>query len=596
MQRGWSLDEYSKSLQSDSFSEFLMKAVEIYPDGPVSAIFRPYLEQCKEVGRQENLKEDLLRILNLAGERLIPEVVASAKIISVEIDASVRMAATAPKAILEKVMETEKNLCGRWGYANIPSKLIGPKNTCLSPYIDLGQVKKEVFTKDFLDLSGDNEILINNKVITNNKRKNRIVGLAILEVVRSYDFKDKDVLDIRCTDGAYCFYAESQGAKKVVGINRDNSEIQSRLKSTLNSKVTFLKNGFYGLEQEINQKFDVVMCFNLLQTSRYPFLLMRTLSRLMKEDGELILECDYLNGFDSIPILFCPLGSESPVSSTSCTFFNKLGLVNALTSFGFHSFEFKKEVKIPVAKTREYWQFDISGKGDLHAIESAAGSLVMTCKWNPKITDQDKRYLTDLVPGTYIMDGWDAGLIQDNFPEQLTNEEIVSRNRAQTASLSEAYHFSELKHQEFRSAVIDRDNAISDMHSELSKYSVELENIRQTLIERTFLLEQTTTALDLANKELDTRTQELVENRQDLASRSELLEQTTTALDLANKELDTRTQELVENRQDLASRSKLLDDSNLALSKVTDELILLRDLLFERTQMLEVLLAEKKSI
>jgi predicted amino acid-binding ACT domain protein len=220
----------------------------------------------------------------------------------------------------------------------------------------------------------------------------------------------------------------------------------------------------------------------------------------------------------------------------------------------------------------------------------------MTCKWNPKITDQDKRYLTDLVPGTYIMDGWDAGLIQDNFPEQLTNEEIVSRNRAQTASLSEAYHFSELKHQEFRSAVIDRDNAISDMHSELSKYSVELENIRQTLIERTFLLEQTTTALDLANKELDTRTQELVENRQDLASRSELLEQTTTALDLANKELDTRTQELVENRQDLASRSKLLDDSNLALSKVTDELILLRDLLFERTQMLEVLLAEKKSI
>jgi SAM-dependent methyltransferase len=521
MQRGWGLDKYSISLQSDSFSEFLVKAIEIYPDGPVSAIFSPYLEQCKEVGRQENLKEDLSRILSLAGERLIPEVVTNAKIISVEIDASVRIAATAPKLILEKVMETEKNLCDRWGYEDIPLKLIGPANICLSPYINLGQVEEEIATNEFLELSSNNEILVNNKVITNSKGKNRIVGLAILETLRNYDFKGKDVLDIHCTDGAYCFYAESQKAKQVVGINRNHSEIQGRLKSALKSNVTFKKNGFYGVEQKINQKFDVVMCFNLLQTSKYPFLLLRTLSRLMKADGELILECDYLNRYNNVPLLFCPLGSESPISSTSCTFFNKLALMNSLTSFGFHSFEFKKEVKIPVTKTREYWQFDIPGKGDLHAIESAAGSLVMTCKWNPKITDEDKRYLTDLVPGTYIMDGWDAGLRRDNFPEQVMNEEIVFRARSQVSAFSEAYHASELKHQEFKTAVIERERFILELHSALSMYSTQLEDVRQTLIERTALLED-------SNLELSKATSELISLRELLIERTKMLEAVLT--------------------------------------------------------------------
>ena len=517
MQRGWSLDEYSKSLQSDSFSEFLMKAVEIYPDGPVSAIFRPYLEQCKEIGRQEDLKEDLSRILILAGERLIPEVVANAKIVSVEIDASVKMAATAPKEILEKVMETEKDLCSRWGYEDIPLRLTGPANKCVSPYIDLGQVEEAISRKKYLELSSDNEILLNNEVITNSKRKNRIVGLAINETLRNYDFKGKDVLDIHCTDGAYCFYAESQEAKQVVGVDGNHSEIRDQLKFALKSKVTFLKSGVYGVEQKINQKFDVVMCLNLLQTSRYPFLLLRTLSRLMKEDGELILECDYLNGYDNVPILFCPLGSESPISSTTCNFFNKLALINALTSFGFHNFEFKRELKIPVGKTREYWKFAIPEKGDLHTIESAVGSIVMTCKWNPKITDLDKRYLADLVPGTYIMDGWDAGFIQDNFPEQVTNEEIVSRNRAQAAAFSEALHASELNLNEAKTAVKDRDRTILELHSVLDVYSTQLEDVRETLIERTSLLED-------SNLELSKATAELISLRELLLERTEILE------------------------------------------------------------------------
>ena len=115
------------------------------------------------------------------------------------------------------------------------------------------------------------------------------------------------------------------------------------------------------------------------------------------------------------------------------------------------------------------------------------------------------------------MDGWDAGFIQDNFPEQVTNEEIVSRNRAQTAAFSEALHASELNLNEAKTAVKDRDRTILELHSVLDEYSTQFEDVRETLIERTSLLED-------SNLELSKATAELISLRELLLERTEMLE------------------------------------------------------------------------
>lgn len=517
MQRGWSLDEYSKSLQSDSFSEFLMKAVEIYPDGPVSAIFRPYLEQCKEVGRQENLKEDLHRILDLAGEEIVPSILSQARIIAVDIDHSISIAATAPRLVLDKVIKIEKNFIEQWGYRDFPVQLIGPSNFCYAPYVNLGLSKNSISLQDFKNSQGDNEIILNNQILPSAERKHRITGLAIINTLRDYDFQNKDVLDINCTDGAYCFYAESKKAKSVIGVNKDLPEVAEKLKNALDSKVTFLKKGFYGVDQHVNQRFDLVMCFKLLQRARYPFLLIRTLSRLMKKGGELILECDYLNGFDGVPILYCPLGSESPTHSFNCTFFNKKALVNILTSFGFHDFVFHKEIKMPVPYSRNYWDLPIEGKGNLHAIESGAGWLVMSCKWNPDIADIDSRYEADLVPGSYLLDGWDKGFSSNTLPEFAVNEEMLSRNRSQVGALSQSYNIALSKYEEAKTAILDRDKSLQGHRQQLQHFVAELESVRLTLIERTALLEN-------SNLELHRVTSELISLRELLVERTKMLE------------------------------------------------------------------------
>jgi hypothetical protein len=64
--------------------------------------------QCQEVGRQENLTADLRRILERAGEKVVPEVLEQAGVTTVEIAREILDAATAPKELLEKVLHAER--------------------------------------------------------------------------------------------------------------------------------------------------------------------------------------------------------------------------------------------------------------------------------------------------------------------------------------------------------------------------------------------------------------------------------------------------------------------------------------------------------
>jgi hypothetical protein len=153
MQFGWSESDYSSKTQSDSFAEFLTKAVEAFPNGPATEAFRPFLMQCQEVGRQENLTADLRRILEGAGEKVVPEVLEQAGVTTVEIAREILDAATAPKEVLEKVLHAERELCERFGYADIPKSLIGPSNVCLATYVPLGE-SKQPFTTDVQPVRG----------------------------------------------------------------------------------------------------------------------------------------------------------------------------------------------------------------------------------------------------------------------------------------------------------------------------------------------------------------------------------------------------------------------------------------------------------
>jgi hypothetical protein len=68
---------------------------------------------------------------------------------------------------------------------------------------------------------------------------------------------------------------------------------------------------------------------------RYPFWALKLLREVLHADGVLVLETAVLADDNRHPLLYCPVGADSPYEPTSVTFFNRKGLHDTLRSMGF---------------------------------------------------------------------------------------------------------------------------------------------------------------------------------------------------------------------------------------------------------------------
>jgi SAM-dependent methyltransferase len=503
MQFGWGACDYSNKTQSDSFAEFLTKAVEAFPSGPATEAFRPFLMQCQEVGRQENLTADLRRILERAGEKIAPEVLEQTGVTTVEIDREIRDAATAPKELLEKVLLAERELCERFGYADIPKGLIGPSNVCLATYVPLGESRQPVTTDLDMAREIENAFVLGGKAFPGQEHRRR-TSMVIKQAMDGIDFRGKKVIQVGCTDGVFSFFAESRGASHVVAVNRQLRPVAIRLKTMLGSHVEFVEHGIYGVEQAIRERFDVVLCLRWLQMTRHPMLLIRTLAGLMKEGGRLVLQTDYLDCYPGVPLIYTPLGSEAPTNSSNCTYFNKEGLLNALACYGFHDFVIHAELELGVDASRDFTRMPFPKAGVLHDSESLMGNITLACTWSPAAADNDPRYALDGVGRELLIDFWDQQLPANSLPQYQIREEIVAHLRGQIHALTEeARQFKdELRTATVNTAVHDRDKDLENTRRDLIERTDDLVATRQLLIERTTMLEQMVDQLQVLSKEL----------------------------------------------------------------------------------------------
>jgi hypothetical protein len=60
----------------------------------------------------------------------------------------------------------------------------------------------------------------------------------------------------------------------------------------------------------------------------------------MKPGGRLLIETAVYRGNEELPLIYCPVGKESPYEPTSVTFFNQKGLRDTLLSLGFETESF----------------------------------------------------------------------------------------------------------------------------------------------------------------------------------------------------------------------------------------------------------------
>jgi 2-polyprenyl-3-methyl-5-hydroxy-6-metoxy-1,4-benzoquinol methylase len=151
----------------------------------------------------------------------------------------------------------------------------------------------------------------------------------------SLDFKGKRVLDVGCRDGLFSFEAEKRGASDVIGIDNDLSQGATEfLIPFFKSRVQMHQRNLYDLTPEMFGTFDVVICPGVLYHLRFPFLALKRISEVLRDDGQLVLETAIWADASPLALLHCPVGSESPYEPTSCTFFNPKALADSLKSFG----------------------------------------------------------------------------------------------------------------------------------------------------------------------------------------------------------------------------------------------------------------------
>src|ERR1700730_3340025 len=134
-----------------------------------------------------------------------------------------------------------------------------------------------------------------------------------VSVMKCFDLKGKRVLDIGCRDGAQSFAAEQLGASEVIGIDNDLSDgLTSFFIPFKNSKVRAFHCNVIDLSREQFGEFDIVVFSGVLYHLRYPIWGLRRIADVLKPDGVLIIEGGFIEAFADLPILFCPIGSDSP--------------------------------------------------------------------------------------------------------------------------------------------------------------------------------------------------------------------------------------------------------------------------------------------
>jgi 2-polyprenyl-3-methyl-5-hydroxy-6-metoxy-1,4-benzoquinol methylase len=106
----------------------------------------------------------------------------------------------------------------------------------------------------------------------------------------------KSVLDLGCNNGYFCFEAAKRGATRVLGLDVDPEMIRKNrlLAEVLGHNVQF---DVVNLDrQRLAERFDYVLCLNVLHHLRYPLYVLDNLSEIVRE--RLVLEMAALSGND----------------------------------------------------------------------------------------------------------------------------------------------------------------------------------------------------------------------------------------------------------------------------------------------------------
>ena len=159
-------------------------------------------------------------------------------------------------------------------------------------------------------------------------------------LLNTIDFRGKSVLDIGCWDGFQLFYAESQGASRVVGVDdlsqrHGGEQARDFARRHLKSKVEFVNMSVYDLTPKNIGTFDIVMMFGVLYHLIHPLLGIEKACGVCKSD--FLMSSHFIPSTDTSPWCMLYPGEELAGDKTNWSGPNRSWIKHALEIQSFKS-------------------------------------------------------------------------------------------------------------------------------------------------------------------------------------------------------------------------------------------------------------------
>lgn len=89
-----------------------------------------------------------------------------------------------------------------------------------------------------------------------------------------FDFQGKDVLDVGCNLGLFCWFAAESGARRVVGVDLPDTVSAARHYANLHGRwaIDFVGAALPQEKRKIKGRYDVVFCLSAMQTKPFPWI------------------------------------------------------------------------------------------------------------------------------------------------------------------------------------------------------------------------------------------------------------------------------------------------------------------------------------
>ncbi len=102
------------------------------------------------------------------------------------------------------------------------------------------------------------------------------------------DLSGKRCLDVACGDGFFSFLFEKLGASEVVSLDLYREKYFKEAADKLKSRCIFYKMDAFEINENDLGKFDFIFCGSFLLHIPDPFTLLNKISKVLKDDGELV--------------------------------------------------------------------------------------------------------------------------------------------------------------------------------------------------------------------------------------------------------------------------------------------------------------------